>query len=143
MLNKTLSGVLRRWRIADRLIESCREVSWPAYGLLLMLSALGGITLMRFHASGHEVGEPELQQLPLWKQCCGEGDCIPQRLRIIAKKPGKKLAVEIEGVQTSVDKEKFSPVPSNRTWVCYVTPGGAISDENIRCVLYPQKSGTT
>jgi hypothetical protein len=94
------------------------------------------------HSWGHDVGEPALEKLPVWKQCCGDGDCIPQHLQVIGKKPGK-ISVEIEGVQTSVDKEKFSPVPSDRTWVCYVHPGGAITDDNIRCILHPQKGGTT
>jgi hypothetical protein len=61
----------------------------------------------------------------------------------IIDKAENKINVEIEGVQTSVDKEKFSPVPSDRTWVCYYRTGGAISNENIRCILYPQQSGTT
>ena len=43
----------------------------------------------------------------------------------------------------AVDKEKFSPVPSDRSWVCYINPRGEITNENIRCILYPQKSGTT
>jgi hypothetical protein len=110
--------------------------------LLLAVAADWGAVALR-HSWGHDVGEPELEKLPVWKQCCGDGDCIPQHLRIIGRDPSKKLSVEIEGVQTSVDKEKFSPVPSDRTWVCYVSPGGAISDENIRCILHPQKGGTT
>jgi hypothetical protein len=73
---------------------------------------------------GHDVGEPELQKLPVWNQCCGDGDCVPQRVQITGREAGKKVGVEIEGVPTSVDKEKFSPVPSNRTWVCYMSPGG-------------------
>jgi hypothetical protein len=107
--------------------------------LLLTVTICGAV----FRSWGHDVGEPGLEKLPIWSKCCGGGDCISQRLRIIGKEPGKKVAVEIEGVQTSVDKEKFSPVPTNRTWVCYVSLGGAISNENIRCILYPQKSGTT
>jgi|GEM_PF-1955998 hypothetical protein len=108
----------------------------------LMLASVC-IALIGSHSWGHNVGEPELEKLPIWKQCCGEGDCVSQRLRIVGKEPGKKIIVEIEGIQTSVDKEKFSPVPTNRTWVCYITPGGAIRNENIRCILYPQKNGTT
>ena len=113
------------------------------YAVLVSVTVWGSIVLVRSHSWGHDVGEPELEKLPLWKQCCAEGDCVSQRLRIIEKEPDKKVAVEIEGVQTSVDKEKFSPVPTNRTWVCYVSPRGSISNENIRCILYPQKSGTT
>jgi hypothetical protein len=91
---------------------------------------------------GHDVGEPELQKLPVWNQCCGDGDCVPQRVQITGREAGKKVGVEIEGVPTSVDKEKFSPVPSNRTWVCYMSPGGPIRNENIRCILHPQSGGT-
>ena len=121
-----------------------RELARLAYyGLLVTIGAWGGIALVRSHSWGHNVGEPELEKLSIWKQCCGEGDCVSQRLRIVGKEPGKKIIVEIEGIQTSVDKEKFSPVPTNRTWVCYISPGGAIRNENIRCILYPQKSGTT
>jgi hypothetical protein len=88
------------------------------------------------------VGEPALQKLPIWSQCCGEGDCFSQRLQIVGKE-AKNIGVVIEGVQTSVNKEKFSPVPTDRTWICYVDPGGDISDDNIRCILYPQQGGTT
>jgi len=84
-----------------------------------------------------------LQKLPIWSQCCGDGDCVPQRLHILGHETGEKLSIEIEGIQTAVDKQKFSPVPSDRAWVCYFKPGGAISNDNIRCILYPQQSGTT
>jgi len=106
---------------------------------LLTITICGSI----FLCWGHDVGEPDLEKLPIWSKCCGEGDCVSQRLRILGKEPAKKIIVEIEGIQTSVDKEKFSPVPTIRTWVCYISPGGAIRNENIRCILYPEKSGTT
>jgi len=109
------------------------------YGLLLL--ACGA--LAEYYSWAHDVGEPALQKLPIWSQCCGEGDCVPQRLQIIGKEAGDKISAEIEGVQTSVDKEKFSPVPSDRAWVCYFRPHGAISNENIRCILFPRQSGTT
>ena len=108
--------------------------------LLLTVAVLGaGIPSQSF---GHDVGEPALQNLPVWNQCCGDGDCVPQRVQITGSEAGKKIEVEIEGIPTSVDKEKFSPVPSNRTWVCYMSPGGAIRNENIRCILHPQSRGT-
>ena len=53
------------------------------------------------------------------------------------------VSVTIEGIQTSAAKQKFSPVPSPHTWVCYYNPNGEINDDNIRCILYPQPSGTT
>jgi hypothetical protein len=59
------------------------------------------------------------------------------------KESNKKIIAEIERFQTSVDQEKFSPVPSDRTWVRYINPRGKITNENIRCILYLQKSGTT
>ena len=108
--------------------------------LLLAVAADWGAVAL--HSWGHDVGEPALEKLPVWSQCCGNGDCVPQRVETIGKEPGK-IDVEIDGVKTSVDKNKFSPVPSNRTWVCYFNPGGAIRDENIRCILHPQQGGTT
>jgi hypothetical protein len=118
------------------------QVKRVTYWCLSFTMAICGAVALR-HSWGHDVGEPELEKLPIWKQCCGDGDCIPQQLRVIGKEPGKKLSVEIDGIKTSVDKDKFSPVPTDRTWVCYVNPGGAISDDNIRCILHPQKGGTT
>ena len=69
---------------------------------------------------------------------------MPQPVKIITKSDtGKKIVVNIEGVEAAVEKDKFTPVPSDRTWVCYQNPNGRIANENIRCILYPQKSGTT
>jgi len=90
----------------------------------------------------HDVGEPALEQLPIWKSCCAEHDCVAQKVKIIGNQGKGKVSVEIEGTQTKVDKEKLSPVPSPRTWVCYVNPHGEIVDENIRCILFPEKGGT-
>ncbi len=96
------------------------------------------------HSWGHEVGEPELEQTRIWQKCCGNGDCVPKPVKIVNKGgQGSKLVVKIDGVEAAVEKEKFSPVPSNRTWVCYLDPNGSVTDENIRCILYPEKGGTT
>jgi len=95
-----------------------------------------------FHSWGHDVGEPPLEKLSIWSKCCGGGDCVFQPVQMRGKESNEKIIVEIEGVQTSVDKEKFSPVPTKRTWVCYINPRGEITNENIRCILYPQKNGT-
>jgi hypothetical protein len=92
--------------------------------------------------SAHDVGEPALEQLPLWKSCCGEHDCVPQRVKVTGKEGKEKVSVEIEGTQTKVDKEKLSPVPSPHSWVCYINPHGAVVNENIRCILLPEKSST-
>ena len=96
------------------------------------------------HSWGHDVGEPELEETEIWQKCCGNGDCVPKPIKIVNKaEETKKLVVKIDGVEAAIDKQKFSPVPSNRTWVCYVNPRGTISNENIRCILYPEKGGTT
>src|SRR5690242_20691881 len=108
--------------------------------LLLMVAIPGAGTPSR--SFGHDVGEPALQKLPVWNQCCGDGDCVPENVQILGKGLDKQLDVEINGVETYVDKDKVSPVPSNRTWVCYISPGGAIRNENIRCILFPQRGGT-
>ena len=89
----------------------------------------------------HEVGEPLLEQLPIWSRCCNQHDCIPQPVSILRKEE-KTLTVDIAGSHASVDKSKFSPVPSTRTWVCYVIPNGVVTNDNIRCILHPQHSGT-
>lgn len=91
----------------------------------------------------HKVGEPKLENLSIWKQCCSEHDCVPQDVQTIRKQPDGNITIRIEGIQTDVSKEKFSPVPSQRTWVCYVNPNGEIRNENIRCILYPQAGRTT
>ena len=91
----------------------------------------------------HKVGEPKLENLSIWKECCSEHDCVPQDVQTIRKEKDGNIKVRIEGIQTEVSKEKFSPVPSERTWVCYVNPNGEIKNENIRCILYPQTGGTT
>ena len=91
----------------------------------------------------HIVGEPELERLPIWQKCCEKQDCVPEEVNIIGKDSGGMVPVSIEGIRTTVGKEKFSPVPSPRTWVCYRNPNGEINDDNIRCILYPQQGGTT
>jgi hypothetical protein len=103
--------------------------------LLLVLSVSSS-------APAHDVGEPILEQLPIWKSCCADHDCIPQKVKIIEKAGKEKVSVEIEGTETKVDKGKLSPIPSPRTWVCYVNPSGEIVNENIRCILFPEKSST-
>ena len=109
------------------------------------ISALGFFLLVLSTPSSsaaHDVGEPALEQLPIWKSCCAEHDCVAQKVQIIGNQGKGKVSVEIEGTQTKVDKGKLSPVPSPRTWVCYVNPHGEIVDENIRCILFPEKGGT-
>jgi hypothetical protein len=95
-----------------------------------------------FAGEPHDVGEPALQELPIWKQCCADHDCVAQNVKIVGREGKEKVAVEIEGTDTKVDKEKLSPVPSPNTWVCYVNPKGKIANENIRCILFPEKKST-
>jgi hypothetical protein len=122
----------------------CRLTRLIYYTLLISVAFSSSGVLLPPHSWGHKVGEPELEGLPIWKQCCGDGDCVPQPVKIITKSDtGRKIVVNIEGVEAAVEKDKFTPVPSDRTWVCYQNPNGRIANENIRCILYPQKSGTT
>lgn len=106
-----------------------------------MLSCL--LIVVPSSRADHKVGEPKLENLSIWKQCCSEHDCVPQDVQTIRKEKDGNITIRIEGIQTDVSKEKFSPVPSQRTWVCYVNPNGQIVNENIRCILYPQSGGTT
>ncbi len=111
------------------------------YAMPIILSC--SVALISPSRADHKVGEPKLETLSIWKQCCSEHDCVPQEVQTVRKEKSGNVAVSIEGVQTEVSKEKFSPVPSQRTWVCYVNPNGEIKNENIRCILYPQTGGTT
>ena len=99
--------------------------------------------LVQLSWSAHVVGEPALEKLPIWRQCCEEQDCVPEQVKILGKDNDRMIPVDIEGVNTTVAKEKFSAVPSSHTWVCYYNPNGEIKDDNIRCILYPQQTGTT
>jgi len=90
----------------------------------------------------HSVGEPKLEEHSSWRYCCADQDCVPQQVRIIGNERAGKISVKIEGVQTKVDKDKLRAVPSRRTWVCYINRNGEIANENIRCILYPEKSST-
>jgi hypothetical protein len=104
---------------------------------------IGTVVLVSSARADHKVGEPKLENLSIWKQCCSEHDCVPQDVQSIRKEKNGNISVRIEGIQTEVSEEKFSPVPSPHTWVCYVNPNGQISNENIRCILYPQTGGIT
>jgi hypothetical protein len=110
------------------------------FGVAVLLPV---IVLVSVSWSNHLVGEPALEKLPIWQKCCEEQDCVPEQVKIINEESNGMIAVEIEGVRTSVAKQKFSPVPSPHTWVCYYKPNGEIEDANIRCILYPQPSGMT
>jgi hypothetical protein len=110
--------------------------------ILIILCSAG--LLLSSRSWSHVVGEPTLESTPVWRKCCGEGDCFPQPVNVIKNAADDaNVLVTIEGIDAVVEKNKFSPVPSNRTWVCYVIVNGQVNNENIRCILYPQKSGTT
>ncbi|SRR5712692_6033632 len=107
------------------------------------LFSLCFFSLVPYSWSNHKVGEPKLEELRIWSRCCEDRDCVPQRVKINGKEGNAKISVEIEEVQVSVSKEKFHPVPITSTWVCYINRNAEISNGNIRCILYPQQSGTT
>jgi hypothetical protein len=67
---------------------------------------------------------------------------VAEQVKMIGKQSNEMILVDIEGIQTSVSKQKFSPVPSPHTRVCYYNPNGEIANENIRCILDPQQTGT-
>lgn len=100
------------------------------------------IALLDAYSWGHPVGEPELEKLAIWSHCCNEHDCVPQQVSVIRNEE-KSLLVNIDGYQTSVDRFKFAPVPSSRTWVCYIVPNGVVNNDNIRCILHPKPGGVT
>jgi hypothetical protein len=128
--------MISAWEWSRRLTHSVHFISFS-----IAISA--ALVLLISRSWGHDVGEPELEKLPIWQNCCRGRDCTPQQVTIVNKNHNrKKILVNIEGVQTAVDKEVFKPVPSNRTWVCYIKPDGPVSNENIRCILYPQQSGS-
>jgi hypothetical protein len=77
------------------------------------------ILLVPFSLLGHSVGEPELEKELIWKHCCSDHDCVPQQVNILGEESNGKVPVEIEHSRASVSKEKFFPVASSRTWVCY------------------------
>jgi hypothetical protein len=113
------------------------------YSICFSIAISAALVLLLSRSWGHDVGEPKLEETQIWKTCYLERDCRPQQVAIVIKNHNRKqILVNIEGVETAVDKEVFKPVPSNRTWVCYINPDGPVRNENIRCILYPQQSGS-
>ena len=108
--------------------------------LLMSSIAIWMIIALVDSSWGHPVGEPELEKMAIWKRCCNEHDCIPQSVSILRKEENS-LLVDIGGAQASVEQYKFAPVPSTRTWVCYLVPNGVVSNDNIRCILHPKPGG--
>src|SRR5215472_4839510 len=98
----SLGAIFLRLRWGTRGLTAC----WLLFALAVLVAGNPSI------ACGHDVGEPALQNLPIWNQCCGNGDCVPQDVHILGKESDQKLDIEIQGVETYVDKDKFSPVPS-------------------------------
>ncbi len=58
----------------------------------------------------HKVGEPQLEELPIWSVCCKDHDCVAEEVKMIGQPSDEMILVDIEGVQTAVNKQKFSPV---------------------------------
>jgi len=132
---------------ARRMNELSRKETYRRIRLNCLIHfSLFVLVLMAFSASpswsSHSVGEPELEAHPSWNRCCADQDCVPQQVRILGNERAGKISVKIEGVQTKVDKDKLHAVPSQRTWVCYFNLNGKISNDNVRCILYPEKSST-
>ncbi|HEX9880384.1 MAG TPA: hypothetical protein VGB25_09345 [Candidatus Binatia bacterium] len=88
----------------------------------------------------HKVGDPRLEKLQIWEDCCRDRDCVLQPVKIAGEERRGKIPVEIEKFIIPVKKGKFFPVPSANAWVCYFDRNGELIDENIRCVLYPQNN---
>ena len=130
--NKFLPGDVSRDHIRDYLVWLAEVGHQKPNGPSARARALAAIR--SFFKYAHRAGL--LKAIPA-------ADIALPKIRMGEIRRIVKIIVEIEGVQTPVDKEKFSPVPSDRSWVCYINPRGEITNENIRCILYPQKSGTT
>jgi len=88
--------------------------------------------------SNHPVGEPELEKLQLWLECCRDADCVSMPFERIFVRQDKTLTHTLYE-SAWVDNEKFHPVPSQHHWVCYFDRNGDFIDENLRCLLYPQQ----
>lgn len=77
-----------------------------------LLVFLGMLFLVPYSWPDHRVGEPKLEQLRIWEQCCRDHDCIPQRVKIIGTAGNGKIPIEVEKYQTLVKKrEIFSLFP--------------------------------
>src|SRR3989442_10931118 len=120
---------------ARRMNELSRKETYRRIRLNCLIHfSLCVLLLMAFSASpswsSHSVGEPELEAHPSWNRCCAEQDCVPQQVKIVGAEEAGKISVKVEGVQARVNKWKLRPVPTRRTWVCYVNRNGEIANEN-------------
>jgi hypothetical protein len=102
---------------------------------------LAAFFLVQFSWSAHVVGEPALEKLPIWRKCCEEQDCVPEQVKIMGNDNNGMILVDIEGVKTTVAKEKFSAVPSPHTWVCYYKPNGEIKMRTFDVFCIPNRAG--
>jgi hypothetical protein len=134
----TMNSAAEKLRSIHRILEDFFGVEFS----LTIDIATVGILLAPVLLLAHTVGEPELEKELIWKQCCSDHDCVPQQVHILGAELNGKLPIEIDHLPTSVSKEKFFPVRSTRTWVCYRGGHKEASDNNIRCILYPQKGDT-
>jgi len=108
---------------------------------LLLLAALLIIAIGPV-LPNHWVGELELQESEIWRKCCEKSDCIVQNIQIIQPMLDE-VWTSIDGETVLLSKNKFHPVPSAHTWVCYFDQLEDVRRENIRCILYPNNTPLT
>lgn len=95
--------------------EWSRRFTHSVYFNCFSIAISAALVLLISRSWGHDVGEPKLETLQIWQTFCLDRDCRPQQVAIgIKDQSRKRIVVNIEGVETAVDKEVFKPVPSNR-----------------------------
>jgi len=86
----------------------------------------------------HPVGEPTLEESEVWRECCASFDCEISRLFILGGSSTKTLVL-LGNEEEWIDSPKFRLAPTVHVWVCYVDINGQFKNDNIRCILIPQK----
>lgn len=87
--------------------------------------------------ANHPVNEPALERSEIWGVCCRRADCKPQRFEVLLT-TGIYRLTQVGYEKDWIARDKFHPVPSRYTWVCYEDITGKFVDDNVRCLLYPQ-----
>jgi len=107
--------------------------------VLVFLFAIGlGASVVVYGArADHRVGQLELEQSPIWTECCRDRDCVPQSVEWLSRWNGYQTVL-IDGEKHDIESRKFRPAPSKLIWVCYFDTSDPPINENIRCVLYPR-----
>ncbi len=57
------------------------NIHWSVVAVFSAVFFLLTLLLVQFSWSAHTVGEPELEKLPIWQQCCEEQDCVPEAVK--------------------------------------------------------------